>query len=175
MKKTAYLVSKLTFWGFVLFSSILIPLSLLSFLQYYFNWDIPFVEIVTREGLDFAKIKNIGVEFWVNYTIILMWATFIYYSIYFYVLQSFFRIFINKKTFEEKSVKKLTLFYRLNFIPVIIGFTGITYRYISLGYFKFDEPHFFVLIHLIVAFFLFFYLDLIKKGNYIQTENDLTI
>ena len=175
MKKLAHLISKITFWGFIIFSCILIPLSLFSFLEYYFNWDIPFVEIVKREGLDFAKIKNIGVEFWINYTIILMWGTFIYYSIYFYVLQRFFRIFITQKTFEEKSVKKLTLFYKLNFIPVIVGFFGITYRYISLDKFKFDEPHFFVLIHLIIAFFLYLYLDLIKKGNSIQLENDLTI
>lgn len=175
MKKIAYLVSRLTFWGFILFSCVLIPLSLSSFLEYYFNWDIPFVEIVKRDGLDFAKIKNIGVEFWINYTIILMWGTFIYFSIYFYVLQSFFRIFISEKTFEEKSVKKLNLFYKLNFIPVIVSCIGITYRYISLGKFKFDEPHFFVLIHLIIAFFLYFYLDLIRKGNNIQQENDLTI
>ena len=175
MKKIAYLVSKLTFWGFVIFSCILIPLSVLSFLEYYFNWDIPFIDIVQRENLDFAKINGIGVEFWINYTIILMWGTFIYYSVYFYVLKSFFAIFIAEKTFEEQSVKQLFRFYQLNFIPVIIGSIGIAYRYISLGYFKFDEPHFFVIIHLIIAFFLYFYLDLVKKGNYIQQENDLTI
>ena len=114
MKKAAYIISKLTFWGFVIFSCILIPLSLLSFIESYFNWDIPYVEIVKREGLDFAKIKNIGVEFWINYTVILMWVTFIYYSIYFYVLQSFFRIFITEKTFETQSLKKLSLFYCRN-------------------------------------------------------------
>lgn len=175
MKKTAYLISKLTFWGFLLFSCILIPLSLFAFLEYYFNWDIPFVNIIQREGLDFAKIKNIGVEFWINYTVILMWATFIYYTIYFYVLKGFFNIFITKKTFEENSLQKLNLFYRLNFIPVVIGFIGITIRYILFNTLRFDEPHFFILIHMIIAFFLFFYLDLIKKGNTIQQENDLTI
>lgn len=175
MKKIAFLISKLTFWGFGLFSMIVISLSIVSLLEYYFNWDIPFIDIVTRENLDYAKINGIGVEFWINYTIILMWGTFIYYTFYFYVLQSFFKIFITQKTFEENSLKKLTLFYRLNYIPVIIGFMGITYRYISLNRFKFDEPHFFVLIHLIIAFFLYFYLDLIKKGSFIQQENELTI
>ncbi|WP_439130596.1 DUF2975 domain-containing protein [Polaribacter sp.] len=175
MKKTAFIISKITFWGFALFSSILIPFSLLSFLEYYFSWDIPFVEIVQRDGLDFAKIKNIGVEFWINYTIILMWGTFIYYSIYFYILQSFFKIFITQKTFEENSLQKLKLFYRINFIPVIIDFIGIIIRYILFDSLRFDEPHFFVLIHLLLAFFLYFYLDLIKKGNTIQQENDLTI
>lgn len=175
MKNIAYQISKITFWGFIIFSCILIPLSILSLLEYYFNWNIPLVDIVKRENLDFAKINGIGVEFWINYTIALMWATFIYYTIYFYVLQSFFSIFITKKTFEEESVKKLTIFHHLNYIPVIIGFIGIMYRYIDLNSFKFDEPHFFVLVHLIIAFFLYFYLDLIKKGNYIQQENDLTI
>lgn len=175
MKKTAYLISKITFWGFTFFSIVSLIFSLLAFLEYYFNWDIPFVEIVKRDGLNFAKIYGIGLEFWLSYVVILMWSTFIFYSIYFYVLQNFFAIFITEKTFEKQSVKKLTTFYKLNFIPVIVGFVGITYRYFSLGYFKFDEPHFYVLLHIILAFFLFFYLDLIKKGNSIQMENDLTI
>ena len=175
MKKITYLISKITFWGFTLFSAFALVFSILAFLEYYFNWDVSFVEIVKREELNFVKIKNIGVEFWINYTIILMWGTFIYYSIYFYILQSFFRIFITQKTFKKQSLKKLGLFYKLNFIPVIVGFIGITYRYISLSKLKFDEPHFFVLIHLTIAFFLYFYLDLVKKGNYIQQENDLTI
>tara|TARA_R110002124_G_scaffold271690_2_gene440613 strand:+ start:741 stop:1268 length:528 start_codon:yes stop_codon:yes gene_type:complete len=175
MKTAAHIISNITFWGFVIFSCILIPLSFLSFLEYFFNWNIPLIDIVKRENLDFAKINGIGVEFWINYTIILMWGTFIYYTFYFYILQSFFRIFITQKTFEENSLKRLSLFYKINFIPVIIGFIGGTYRYISLSKFKFDEPHFFVLVHLIIAFFLYFYLDLIKKGNYIQQENDLTI
>ncbi|APZ46460.1 hypothetical protein BW723_09190 [Polaribacter reichenbachii] len=175
MKKLAYLISKLTFWGFLIFSLILIPLSAFSFLEYYFNWDLPFVDIVKRDGLNFAKIKNIGVEFWLTYTVFLMWGTLIYYSIYFYVLKGFFKIFITQKTFEENSLKKLTLFYRINYIPVIIGFIGITIRYFMHNTLRFDEPHFFVLIHLILAFFLYFYLDLIRKGNYIQQENDLTI
>lgn len=175
MKKIAYLVSKITFWGFTLFSVITLLFSILAFLEYYYEWDISFIEIVKRDGLDFAKINRIGVEFWLSYVVIFMWCTFIFYSFYFYILQSFFAIFIAQKTFEEKSVHQLTKFYRLNFIPVIIGCIGITFRYFSLGYFKFDEPHFFVLIHLIVAFFLYFYLDLIKKGNVVQQENDLTI
>lgn len=175
MKKTVYLISKITFWAFILFSCILIPLSALSFIEYFFNWNIPFIDIVKIEGLDYAKIKNIGVEFWINYTITLMWGTLVYYSIYFYVLKSFFKIFITQKTFEENSVKKLKLLYKLNFIPIIVGFIGIFYRYITLNKLKFDEPHFFVFIHLIIAFFLYFYLDLIKKGNSIQQENDLTI
>lgn len=175
MKKIAYLISKSTFWGFLLFTSILIPISLSSLLEYYFDWDIPFVEIVKREGLDFAKIKNIGVEFWINYTILLIWGTLIFYTIYFNALQKFFKVFISKNTFNKIAVKQLNLFYKLNFIPVIIGFIGILYRYFSLGYFKFDEPHFFVFIHLVIAFFLYFYQDLITKGNTIQQENDLTI
>ncbi|WP_397447492.1 hypothetical protein [Polaribacter sp. R77954] len=175
MKKIAYLISKLTFWGFTFFSIITLFFSMLGFLEYKLKWDNSFIEIVKRDGLDFAKIHGIGVEFWLSYAVFLMWATFIFYSIYFYVLQNFFAIFISQKTFEEKSVQQLNKFYRLNYIPVIMGFIGITYRYFSLGYFKFDEPHFYVLIHLILAFFLYFYLDLITKGNTIQQENDLTI
>ena len=133
MKKLAHLISKITFWGFIIFSCILIPLSLFSFLEYYFNWDIPFVEIFSEGGQDYSKIKNIGVQFLLSYTIILMWGTFIFYSIYFYVLQKFFNIFISEKTFEENSLKKLKLFYNINFIPVIIGFIGILIKYILLG------------------------------------------
>jgi hypothetical protein len=104
-----------------------------------------------------------------------MWFTFIYYSLYFYVLQSFFEIFITEKTFKSKSMEKLTSFYKLNYVPIIVGTLGIILRYSIYDDLSFNEPHFFVLIHLIVAFFLYFYLDLIKKGNSIQQENDLTI
>ena len=80
MKKIAFLLSKCIFWGFTIFSIIAIPLSLLAFLEYYFNWDFPFIEIVKRDSLDFAKIKNIGIEFWLKYTVVLMWATLIYFN-----------------------------------------------------------------------------------------------
>lgn len=175
MKKTAFLLSTCTFWGFTLFSIIAIPLSLLAFLEYYFNWDFPFIEIVKRDSLDFAKIKNIGIEFWLKYTVVSMWATLIFYSIYFYTLKNFFGVFISARTFEEESLKQFIKFYKLNFVPVFIGFIGIIIQFASLNKFEFDEPHFFVILHLIVAFFLYFYLDLIRKGNNIQQENDLTI
>lgn len=118
---------------------------------------------------------QLNVEFLLSFKVVLMWGTMIYYSVYFYVLQNFFNLFIAKKTFKEQSLKKLTLFYKLNFIPVIVGFTGIVIRYIMFEALQFDEPHFFALIHLIIAFFLYFYLDLIREGNNIQQENDLTI
>jgi hypothetical protein len=175
MKKLAFLFSKIFFWGFTIFSIFALLFSSLSFLEYYFNWNVPFVEIVKRENLDFAKIDIIGLEFWLSYMVILMWFTFIYYSFYFYVLQNFFGIFIANKTFESKSLHQLKKFYKLNFIPVIVGLVGIALRYFIFGDSHFDEPHFFVLVHLMIAFFLYFYLDLIKKGNEIQQENDLTI
>jgi len=175
MKKTAFLLSKCIFWGFTLFSIIAIPLSLLAFLEYYFNWDFSFIEIVKRDTLDFAKINNIGIEFWLKYTVVSMWATLIFYSVYFYTLKNFFGVFISARTFEEESLKQFIKFYKLNFVPVFIGFIGIIIQFASINKFEFDEPHFFVIIHLIVAFFLYFYLDLIRKGNNIQQENDLTI
>jgi hypothetical protein len=179
MQKIAFLFSKASFWGFALFSSFILLFSVLSYLEYYFNWAIPFVELTKRNANNYAviSIPFTGgiVEFLMSFTIIIMWFTFIYYSLYFYVLQSFFEIFIAEKTFKNKSVEKLTNFYKLNYVPVIVGIIGIILRYSMYNDLNFDEPHFFVLIHLIIAFFLYFYLDLIKKGNSIQQENDLTI
>ena len=179
MKKIAFLFSKAFFWGFALFSLFILLFSVLSYVEFYFNWDIPFVEITERNAKNYAIIRppfiGVLVEFLMSYSIIIMWFTFIYYSIYFYVLQSFFEIFIAEKIFKNKSIEKLTNFYKLNYVPVIVGIIGIILRYSIYDDLSFDEPHFFVLIHLIIAFFLYFYLDLIKKGINIQQENDLTI
>ncbi|PQJ80691.1 hypothetical protein BTO18_16600 [Polaribacter porphyrae] len=162
-----------------MFASFVLLFSILSFFEYFFEWNIPMVEISKKGEDSYASLKvpfiQLFVKFLLSYTVILLWFTMIFYAIYFYVLQTFFQIFIAEKTFTQNSIKKLTLFYKLNFIPVIIGFLGVILRYIIYGNLYFDEPHFFVLIHLIVAFFLYLYLDLIKKGNSIQQENDLTI
>ncbi len=80
-----------------------------------------------------------------------------------------------EKTFEEHWLKKLTFYYKLNFTNIVIGFLVIIIRYTMFNTLHLDEPHYFVLFHLMIVFFLYFYLDLIKKGNNIQQENDLTI
>lgn len=179
MKKIAYILSKIFFWSFALFSSFILLFSILSFFEYFFNWNIPLIEISTKENENYVSLKvpfiKLFVQFLLSYTVILMWFTFVYYSFYFYILQSFFEIFIAEKTFESRSLHQLEKFYKCNFIPIIVGMIGVVIRYFIFRDVHFDEPHFFVIVHLTIAFFLYFYLDLIRKGNKIQQENDLTI
>lgn len=179
MKKVFYLFSKAFFWAFSLFSAFVLLFSIMSFLEYYFNWDIPFIKFFVIEEQNYVTIQipliKMKVQFLFSFTMLLMWGTFIFYSIYFYALQNFFAVFIAKKTFEESSLKKLNLFYRLNYIPVIVSVIGIVIELFIEQKLIFNEVHFFFILHLLIIFLLYLYLDLVRKGLKIQQENDLTI
>lgn len=179
MKKIFYFSSKAFFWFFTFFVGFILLFSCLSFLEYKLSWDIPFVDIFEQSGKKFVSLRlpliNMYLKFLISYTVLFMWFTFLYYSYFFFLINRFLKIFIKTKTFEKESVQKLKILFKYNFLPIIIGLVGVVLKFSPNKKFDFDEPHFFVIVHLIIAFFLYLYLDLINKGNYIQNDNDLTI
>jgi len=99
----------------------------------------------------------------------------LYYAIYFYAFKEFLKVFIENKMFEAKSLKRLRFFLILNFIPliyIIIFTVSILLRGTN---FRLVDDYFIVLAHLVIAFLIYLYLDILKKGKHVQEENDLTI
>ncbi|GAA3632545.1 hypothetical protein GCM10022397_17690 [Flavivirga jejuensis] len=149
--------------------------SILSYFEYKFDIQIPFVEVFENH----SKIKvpllglNIGVPF--NYSILIMWSAMSYYAVYFYSFKEFLKVFVKKKMFETKSLKRLQLFLILNVIPLIYIIIFIISFLIRGAAFRLVDDYFIVFAHLVIAFLIYLYLDVLKKGKYIQEENDLTI
>lgn len=181
MKKIAYTFSKLFFYGFSLLTLFVIVFSLLSFLEHTLGWNVPFVEFEkhNHNGYTFVMIPliNLGFGFPTGHILkmLIMFLTLIFYVVYFYSLKGFFKIFVLENTFSSKSIRRLSVFYKLNFIPVIFSFLGVSYGVFIRRRMYFDEEHVFLILHLSIAFLMYLYLDLVKKGQIIQEENDLTI
>lgn len=175
MKRAAYISSKILFYCYSALYLFIMIFSILSYFEYKFGIQIPFVEVFENH----SKIKvpllglRIGVPF--NYSILIMWTAMTYYAIYFYAFKEFLKVFVKKNMFEAKSLKRLRLFLILNVIPLIyiILFTA---PYLIKGEtIRLQDDYFIVLAHLVIAFLMYLYLDALKKGNHIQEENDLTI
>lgn len=181
MKKTAYIFSKLFFYGFSLITVFVTTFSILSFVNEKLGWNIPFIELVEQNEKYYTFIKipflDLGFGFPKDafLPLIVMLLTMLFYAIYFYSLKEFFKIFTREKIFSLISLKKLKLFYKINFIPIIVAFFITIVLIIKERYISFDEQHFILIVHSFIAFLIYLYLDLMKKGTMVQEENDLTI
>lgn len=149
--------------------------SILSYFEYKFGIQIPFVDVFENH----AKVNvpllglRIGVPF--SYAILIMWSAMSFYAIYFYAFKEFLRVFVEKNMFEVKSLKRLQFFLILNLIPLIYIILFTASFLISRRAFRLEDDYFIVFAHLVIAFLLYLYLDVLKKGKRIQEENDLTI
>ncbi|WP_406685457.1 DUF2975 domain-containing protein [Seonamhaeicola sp. MEBiC1930] len=175
MKKSAYFTSLILYYSITFFLFFVMLFSILSYFEYKFGIQIPFVEVFENHSKINVPILGlrIGVPF--NYSILIMWSAMLYYAIYFYAFKNFLKVFIEKKIFETKPLKRLHFFLILNLVPLIyiIVFTAsFLIRGVRI---RLEDDYFIVLAHLVIAFLLYLYLDVLKKGKHIQEENDLTI
>ena len=89
--------------------------------------------------------------------------------------KEFLKVFIEKKVFESMSLKRMRFFMILNLLPLIyiIAFSlSFLVRGIPV---RLEDDYFIVFAHVVIAFLIYLYLDVLKKGKYVQEENDLTI
>ena len=180
MKKTAYLLSKGFFYAFSVFFLFVLAFSILAFAEYKFGWDVPFVEITNQDGGEYAFIKipliEMSVSFVYNILVVfVMWIGLLFYAIFFYVLKEFFKVFVEDEAFNTKSLKRLKSFFYINLIPLGYVIVLSIVQLVKTGGFKFEEDHGVALAHLFIAFLVYLYMDLLKKGKVIQEENELTI
>ena len=104
-----------------------------------------------------------------------MWVAMSYYAIYFYAFKEFLKVFGEKRMFETKSLKRLRFFLILNVVPLIYIIIFTASFLIEGVAIRLEDDYFIVFAHLVIAFLIYLYLDVLKKGRHIQEENDLTI
>ncbi len=175
MKKLAYITSTILFYSIVTLLLFVFLFSILAYFEFKFDINIPFVEIVENRPKINVPILGLRINIPLNYSILIMWTAMTYYAIYFYAFKEFLRVFVKKKMFETKSVKRLRFFLILNIIPliyIIIFTVSFLVKGVSI---RVNDDYFIVLAHLVIAFLVYLYLDALKKGNSVQQENDLTI
>lgn len=175
MKKLAYLSAALLFYSIAFLLLFVMVFSMLSYLEYKFGIQIPFVEIIENRAKIHVPLLGLRINVPFNYSILIMWSAMLYYGVYFYAFKNFLKIFIEKKVFETRTLKRLRFFMILNLVPLIyiIVFTlSFLFKGMSI---RLEDDYFIVLAHLVIAFLIYLYLDVLKKGKYIQEENDLTI
>ncbi len=180
MKKTIYILAKGFFYAFAVFFVFVFVFSILTFAEYQLGWNVPYVEITDRTSDAYAKIILPLVDMHVGFTftlavVFVMWIGIMFYVVYFYALKEFFKVFVEEETFNSKSLKRLKTFFYINLIPLIYALGLSIYQIIRDGQFKFEEDQGIAIFHLFIAFLVYLYMDIIKKGSLIQKENDLTI
>ncbi|MCY1227005.1 hypothetical protein D9M72_392600 [compost metagenome] len=92
------------------------------------------------------------------------------YGIFFWLLGNIFKTFRGKKLFTQQGVRRLSIFYLLNFIvplPFLIGHIAYSYEVeilVSLS-----------VLHFVLGVFAYFMAVIFKQGLNLQTEQDLYI
>ncbi len=175
MKQIAYIASKVLFYFYLSLYLFIMVFSILSYFEYKFGIQIPFVDIFENHAKVHVPLLGlrIGVPF--NYSILIMWIVMSYYAIYFYAFKEFLRVFVEKNMFEIKSLKRLQFFLMLNLISLVYIILFTASFLIKGKAFRLEDDYFIVFAHLVIAFLLYLYLDVLKKGKRVQEENDLTI
>ncbi len=171
MKQVAYTLSKTLFYIYSTLYLFVMIFSILSYFEYKYGVQIPFVEVVENRPKINVPLLGLRINVPLNYSILIMWSVMSYYAIYFYAFMEFLKVFVEKNMFEAKSLERLRLFLILNVTPLAYIFMLL----ISGEAFRLEDDHFIVLAHLVIAFLIYLYLDALKKGRSIQEENDLTI
>ena len=175
MKQLAYISSKVLFYFFSTLTLFIMVFSVLSYFEYKFDVQIPFVEIIENRPKINVPLLGLRINVPLNYSIIIMWSAMLYYAIYFHAFKEFLKVFIERKMFEEKSLKRLRFFLILNCIPLIyIVIFSIQFLKKEAS-FRLHDDYFIVFAHLVIAFLIYLYLDVLKKGKLVQEENDLMI
>lgn len=175
MKKLAYISSVILFYSFSVLFLFIMVFSILSYFEYKFDVDIPFVEVFENHSKINVPLLGLRINVPFSYAVFIMWTAMLYYAIYFYAFKNFLKVFIEKKMFESKSIKRLQFFLILNFIPLIY-IVIFTISFLLRGVrIRFEDDYFIVFAHLVIGFLMYLYLDILKKGKHVQEENDLTI
>jgi hypothetical protein len=175
MKQLAYFSATLLFYSIASILGFIMLFSIGAYLEYKFGFQIPFVDVIEGKGKVHVPLVGLHINIPFNYSILFMWLGMLYYGIYFYVFKMFLGVFVQENVFESKSAKHLRLFLKLNLIPLIYIVIFIGSIVIKGANFNLQDDYFIVLAHLVIAFLVYLYLDVLNRGKYIKDENDLTI
>jgi len=179
MKKIIAIVAQVFFYMFSISCVFVLIFSVLSFVEKYIGFDMPFVTILDATDTFDAQINipfiKAVFKYSFTYSIVLMWLWLLFYSIYFYVLKEFFKVFTNNHLFNITSLKKLITFFRLNFIPLVLNSVIVLWILFKQDNESIEEEIMMIIFHSCVAVIVYLYIDVFKKGKELQDENDLMI
>lgn len=175
MKRSIYLFSLFLFYSYTILYVFLMVFSALAFLEYKYGVNIPFIEIYNSRPKIHVPILGWRINAPVNISVLLMWISMSFYAVYFYFVKEFAKIFVKSNIFEAKSLKCLRSFLILNLLPLIYIIILVISILVKDANFRLEDDYFIVLAHIIIAFLIYLYLDILKKGRNVQEENELTI
>ena len=161
MKKAAYISSKLLFYAYAILYLFIMVFSILSYFEYKFGIQIPFVKIFENHSKIKVPILGLRINIPFNYSIFIMWTVMLYYAIYFYSFKEFLNVFTKKNMFEVKSLKRLRLFLNLNIIPLVYIILFNIATLTRGANFRLEDDYIIVLTHLVIAFLMYLYLDVL--------------
>ena len=84
MKKLAYISSVILFYSFSILFLFILVFSILSYFEYKFGVQIPFVEVLENHAKVKVPILGLRINVPFSYAILIMWSAMLYYAIYFY-------------------------------------------------------------------------------------------
>ena len=92
------------------------------------------------------------------------------YGIFLWLLGTVFQTFREKKLFSPRGVKRLKIFYLVNFLvplPILILHVVFSYEIVTTVFFS--------LLHAVLGVFTYFMAAIFKQGLHLQNEQDLYI
>ncbi len=125
----------------------------------------------SSSGTLILNIPGTDLNLKTHHSIFIILGSFMFNTVYFYVLSRLFKTFSNAILFSEQTIRHLRVFAYFNVIaPIVACF--IAFLILDSANFEFVIQGALVIA---VGIFCFMILSIIKKGQHLQTENDLTI
>ena len=90
------------------------------------------------------------------------------YGLFFWLLGNIFKTFRQQKLFTDQGVKRLRIFYLLNFLVPLFFLIA----HIAVGYFVLDTL-IFAILHFVLGIFAYFMSVIFSRGLELQEEQDL--
>jgi hypothetical protein len=116
LKQTAYIASKLLFYLYLSLYIFIMVFSILSYFEYKFGIQIPFVEIIDNRPKVHVPVLGLGINIPLNSAILIMWTSMLYYAIYFYALKEFLRVFVAITIFLNTQFDSFGLYHTIYWV-----------------------------------------------------------
>ncbi len=101
--------------------------SILSFFEYYYGVDVPFVEIIENYPKIHVPLFGLRINVPMNFAVIIMWLVMSYYALYFYSFKGFLKVFVKEKMFEYESLNRLRFFFKIKYYSFVVYINSLSF------------------------------------------------
>lgn len=169
--KTVRIVSKALFVLTRLFTLGYFLSLLLSILAFSTGWSFNILNNNTRFQILFPFTNTPFLLGEYNSGFIYMFLLFFFlYTLFFWLLENVFRVFMQTKLFTKEGIRRLKMFYISNLSVPLLAI-------ISLSVFYEVDPtaQVLVILHAVLGIFAYFIAAIFQQGLHLQNEQDLII